>query len=44
MRQNGKNLEQYAQGREIQSLNGDGNEAKDLLKQVDTVTHFTLKL
>lgn len=39
-----KNLEQYVQGREIQSLIGDEGEAKDLFKQVDAITQFTLKL
>lgn len=39
-----KNIEQFIQGREIQSLIGDREETMSIIEQVDTVTQFTLKL
>ena len=39
-----KSLEQYVQGREIQSLIGGGKDAKDLIKQMDRITQFTFKV
>lgn len=38
-----KNLEKSVQGREIQSLIGDREEAMSVIKQLNTVTQFTLK-
>jgi len=39
-----KNLEKLIQGREIQSLIADREEAMSVIKQVNSVTQFTLKL
>lgn len=39
-----KNLEQFAQKREISSLIGDADEAKDFYNHMGTITKFTLKV
>lgn len=39
-----KNLEKPVQGREIQSLIGDREEAMRVIKQLNSVTQFTLKI
>lgn len=39
-----KNLELNVQGRGNSSLTGDEEEAKDLFKQIDAITQFSLKL